>query len=64
MGENGFHLHEFFPTSGRQVLRSHCWLQGTEENGSVISCPSASLLSLGQERSRSLNQGEKEERAN
>lgn len=64
MGENGFHLHLFFPSLGRGLLGSHRWLQGTEENGSIISCASASLVSLGQERLRSLNQGKKKERAN
>lgn len=63
MGENGFHLHLFFPSLGRGLLGSHRWLQGTEETGSIISCPSASLVSLGQEGLRSLNQGKKKERA-
>lgn len=63
MGENGFHLHLFFPSLGRGLLGSHRWLQGTEETGSIISCASASLVSLGQEGLRSLNQGKKKEHA-
>lgn len=64
VGEDGFHLHLFFPSLGRELLGSHRWLRGTEENSSIISCPSVLLVSLGQERLRSLNQGKKEERAN
>lgn len=61
MGENGFHLHWFFPSVGRGLL-GH--LQSTEESGSIISCPSAPRVSLGQERQRSLNQGKKKDHAN
>lgn len=61
MGENGFHFHLIFPSMGEGLLRSHWWLQGTEENGSVFFL---SLCITGQERLRSLNQGEKKEHIN
>lgn len=60
MGENGFHLHCFFPSLGRGLLGGRWRLQDTEESGSIISCPSAPRVSLGQERQRSLNQGKKD----
>lgn len=52
------------PVLGQSTAWKPPRLQGTEENGSIVSCPSASLVSLGQERLRSLNQGKKKEHAN
>lgn len=63
-GREGLSSPLVLPVLGQRTAWKLLMAQGTEGNGSVSSCPSASLVSLGQERLRSLNQGEKKEQTN